>query len=195
MFQRLLLTACLMCAASASAQADPVTYTEVGDAGGTTWCGGFCLYASPSELALAQAVTSNTTEILGTSGPDNDGNLSDLFAFYWPVTGPFVVEAAFIGSPTSQPALGLVLLDAAGQLMTSSTQTSTQTQLTEDALSAGNYFVQFASGSVGPYSLTFNHWVDPPSVPLPAALPLFAGGLGVMAWMARRRKRIATASA
>ena len=27
------------------------------------------------------------------------------------------------------------------------------------------------------------------AVPVPAALPLFAGGLGVMAWMARRRKR------
>jgi hypothetical protein len=97
---------------------------------------------------LAQAVTSNTTQILGTSGPDNDGNLSDLFAVYWPVTGPFVVEAAgpFIvvdGSPPFQVALGLVLLDAAGQLITSSTQTSTQTILTEDALSAGNYFFQF----------------------------------------------------
>jgi hypothetical protein len=31
------------------------------------------------------------------------------------------------------------------------------------------------------------HEVAP--VPLPAALPLFAGGLGVMAWWARRRKR------
>ncbi len=27
------------------------------------------------------------------------------------------------------------------------------------------------------------------STPLPAALPLFAGGLGVMGWLARRRKR------
>ena len=34
-----------------------------------------------------------------------------------------------------------------------------------------------------------------PAVPLPAALPLFAGGLGVMAWMARRRKRKAAAEA
>ena len=32
-------------------------------------------------------------------------------------------------------------------------------------------------------------------VPLPAALPLFAGGLGVMAWMAKRRKREAASSA
>ena len=27
------------------------------------------------------------------------------------------------------------------------------------------------------------------AVPLPAALPLFASGLGVMAWLARRRQR------
>ena len=30
---------------------------------------------------------------------------------------------------------------------------------------------------------------NPQAVPLPAALPLFASGLGAMAWMARRRKR------
>jgi PEP-CTERM motif len=33
------------------------------------------------------------------------------------------------------------------------------------------------------------------AVPLPAALPLFASGLGVMAWMARRKKRKAAAEA
>ena len=33
------------------------------------------------------------------------------------------------------------------------------------------------------------------AVPLPAALPLFAGGLGVMAWLGRRRKRTAAAGA
>ena len=32
------------------------------------------------------------------------------------------------------------------------------------------------------------------AVPVPPALPLFATGLGVMAWLARRRKRIQTAS-
>ena len=33
------------------------------------------------------------------------------------------------------------------------------------------------------------------AIPLPAALPLFASGLGVMAWMARRKKRKAAAEA
>jgi hypothetical protein len=35
----------------------------------------------------------------------------------------------------------------------------------------------------------------PNAVPLPAALPLFASGLGVMAWLARRRKRKTAAEA
>ena len=32
-------------------------------------------------------------------------------------------------------------------------------------------------------------------VPIPAALPLFASGLGVMGWFARRKKRMAAAEA
>jgi hypothetical protein len=31
-----------------------------------------------------------------------------------------------------------------------------------------------------------------PTVPIPAALPLFAGGLGLMGWLSRRRKRSST---
>jgi hypothetical protein len=50
---------------------------------------------------------------------------------------------------------------------------------------------QGAGGSVGD-TVQIDFTVGEPivaPVPLPAALPLFAGGLGVMAWMARRRKR------
>ena len=63
------------------------TYTEIGDAGGTTWCNGFCNYASAAELALAQSVTDpDTTTILG------NGDSGDLFGFYWPSSGSFAIN-------------------------------------------------------------------------------------------------------
>lgn len=48
------------------------------------------------------------------------------------------------------------------------------------------------NGLTGSGSLTVT---DAAPVPLPAALPLFAGGLGVMAWLGRRKKRKAAAEA
>ena len=74
---------------------------------------------------------------------------------------------------------------------------SNTTRLIAGRSPAGNYFVYFESYVDGPYSLTFSHYVSPltPPIPIPPALPLFASGLGVMAWLARRRKRKAAAEA
>ena len=44
----------------------------------------------------------------------------------------------------------------------------------------------FTNGKAGGANSTINLVA---ATPLPAALPLFAGGLGVIAWLARRRKR------
>jgi hypothetical protein len=68
-----------------------IIYTEVGDAGGTTFCGGLCDHASASELALAQSVTDPfTTGILGTGG----GSTGDIFGFYWSDGSAFGVDAS-----------------------------------------------------------------------------------------------------
>ena len=69
----------------------------------------------------------------------------------------------------------------------------TFTILAGDFLSGSNTFTvdlfnrAFANPPGNPTGLI----VDVQTVPLPAALPLFAGGLGVMGWFARRKKRTA----
>ncbi len=61
--------------------------------------------------------------------------------------------------------------------------------------SVGPSWVDFSSSQV---DLRFRTWVDPDAsptaVPLPAALPLLAGGLGLMGFMGWRRKRKAAAA-
>ena len=68
----------------------------------------------------------------------------------------------------------------------------------------GSFSVDFARiglGQGGNDGVPYNYFVDDLSIttadattPLPAALPLFAGGLGVMGLLARRRKRKAVAA-
>ena len=66
----------------------------------------------------------------------------------------------------------------------------------------GIWLILEADGSVSDQIVTFNSdgianllfYSDPSLSPLPAALPLFASGLGVMGFLARRRKRKVTAA-
>jgi hypothetical protein len=44
-------------------------------------------------------------------------------------------------------------------------------------------------GVGGPVFAFGQYSINPVPVPLPAALPLFAGGLGLLGWMARRRQK------
>ena len=55
-----------------------------------------------------------------------------------------------------------------------------------------DFFVQNGNGGsdlTGPTALRVEMLGDATATPLPAALPLFAGGLGVIGLIARRRKR------
>jgi hypothetical protein len=71
--------------------------------------------------------------------------------------------------------------------------------LTQNATASPAFF-DIASLNWGPVDTLFidggrGSWVDDievQPVPAPAALPLFATGLGLMAWLARRRYRLAT---
>jgi hypothetical protein len=66
--------------------------------------------------------------------------------------------------------------------------------LAADASSGGSLFDPFASLELLDVVPTDQILaVAVPPVPIPAALPLFAGGLGLMGWLSRRRKNKATA--
>jgi hypothetical protein len=50
-------------------------------------------------------------------------------------------------------------------------------------------FAMFDDGGAGPDADFDDMFIKIQAVPIPAALPLFAGGLGMLGWLARRRKR------
>jgi hypothetical protein len=126
----------------------------------------------------------------------------DLFGFYLDMqsSAAFVIDVVGPFYNGAQVATSEVLLDGDGVSVNGWTGSNTTRLISPGLLPAGNYFVYIETQSSlsfigGPYSLTFNHYVDPivspvtsDPVPAPASLPLFATGLGLLALLRWRRR-------
>jgi hypothetical protein len=143
-----------------------------------------CLHGTNISPLFLGTSTAQTSSVLSFSFDDNHGN----------------VIANGNANPNPGTAVASIVFSHVTQL------TASTWQLSNDATSAWFLFAWNDGGNdadfddlVGVarvYCATPNGAAcgnTPPPVPLPAALPLFAGGLGVLGWFASRRKRKATA--
>ena len=151
--------------------AQAVVYTEVGDAGST--------------VATAQHIIDpNTRTIIGTILNQAD---ADMFGFNWPTSGNFTIDHLI----SSDLHRFFGLYDPSGTFLYG---TGVLAGAIVPNLLAGDYYLSI-EGDPQSYRLEFNNRIDPIAtdpVPAPAALPLFATGLCLMALLARRKKRSIT---
>lgn len=126
-------------------------------------------------------------------------NMGDTFAdqFTFSVTGlPHNLDAVVASiSPTADTGLditGLAVYSEAGTLIASGTSLMTGVTdvwtLSTDGLALGNYYLQVSGTLVSDTSGSFGGAVMLMPVPEPATYGMMLAGLGVVGWIARRRK-------
>jgi hypothetical protein len=184
----LVISALLPLAVALPAAAATVTYdwTLTGPAatlGGFVWTGSGTVTAttgsgSDTITAITGTVTNGTVtdSITGLATPGTFDNL--LFPIGTTFSGPPVVTSGSYLSASDLDTKGLGFTIAAGTIEVFGGYAPNSTDVTP-----GNNYDEIGPGGfgVGTFALT--------ATPLPAALPLFAGGLGILALMARRRQR------
>jgi hypothetical protein len=159
------------------------------------------LTSDTGNVTTAATITSGAPDLVTSIVTDNTGlvTLSSVAALTSPT--PLTVGAAFTKSFTT--ALGTFVETLAVTSRTTGSQslgiaaagTITETVLISGALlaSAPVFYSAAYTQNGGPgaqINASFNDsTTPPPSVPLPAALPLFATGLGAMGLLGWRRKR------
>jgi hypothetical protein len=172
-------------AAILPADATTVTYdwtltAPSASSGGFVWTGSGTLTVT----SITGSVTNGTVTdpITGLATPGTFDNL--LFPIGTTFTGPPVVTSGSYISASDLDTKGLGFTIAAGTVDVFGAYAPNSTDVTP-----GNNYEETGPGGfgVGTFALT--------ATPLPAALPLFAGGLGMVALLAGRRKRKAKRSA
>ena len=157
--------------------------------GGFVWTGSGTLTVttgtgSDTVTSITGSVTNGTVTdpITGLATPGTFDNL--LFPIGTTFTGPPVVTSGSYISASDLDTKGLGFTIAAGTVDVFGAYAPNSTNVTP-----GNNYEETGPGGfgVGTFALT--------ATPLPAALPLFAGGLGMVALLAGRRKRKAKRSA
>ena len=150
--------------------------------GGLVWTGSGTLTVTPGTgsdviTGITGTLTNGTATdpITGLATPGSFDNL--LFPVGITFSGPPVTSGTYV-SASDLDTKGLGFTIAAGTIDIFSFFAPNSTNVT-----VGNNFGESAPGGfgVGTFAIT--------ATPLPAALPMFAGGLGLVGMMARRKKR------
>jgi len=142
--------------------------------------------------SLSKATQVGTQEVLG-----NFVSLGALdFADDWmsfnvePVTATGTVTVDLIGNPVFPGEQWQLVTGSVGGTVVVSPMTVTNTPTAETLTAGVTYFLELASSGAPDGAAASSATVTVPStVPLPAALPLFASGLGLMGFWGRRRKQ------
>jgi hypothetical protein len=133
------------------------------------------------------------------AGPHGDGFLSQTFS---DIKGQSLIVSGWYAAVGDRPSDLNVLFGASGTTLTDLLSLcdpntgGAWTEFSFDVTGSGLDTFELSFGDNPGWIALDNFSVtDPPAAPLPGALPLFAGGLGVMGLLGWRRKRQAAAVA
>ncbi len=161
-----------------------ITGTGTGTLGGTDFTD------VPFDLFLVGPDSNTNVVNLTTATVSIDGNVPNTFSDLMHIGIHFTPDFAFFGYQSG----GANLLELTFSPSDFALLTSTNSFSGAPISSFFDVFIDVQT-SGGLLSFTDMHDLNLSAIstgsqtPLPAALPLFAGGLGVMGWLARRRKR------
>lgn len=181
------------------------------------WCG--AVQAVPVELEYSGVVNDSTTPGVSVGDTitfdvfaDNGGASLNSQSWSWTNLTSATIEAGSYSATTSGPVsggFGGFSTDASGQLITlyfGTIQNGTDTNgnptfayymdsSNDIWYASNNDFTSYTSfGALSPPNIDNTSISLVSSTPLPAALPLFAGGLGMIGLIAGRKKRKAAAT-
>ena len=166
-----------------------------------------CAATFGSSAVMAQNIGNPTQTLDVTGGSDffgdtfaaNNGGASFTDRFNFTVSGAEPLNLAAVvatNSLTSATGLGITgfsLYDVGGgAVVTSGTSRNSGAldvwTLTSNNLTAGNYYLQVSGNVVSDESASFGGAVSLAPVPEPETYGMMLGGLGILAWLARRRR-------
>ncbi len=152
--------------------------------------------ASFSTLPFTNAFSSTTLTLTAPAGA-NVALTSSYTVSSGTATGPFFYTS-FMGSPTNlSNSLSILLADFAAYQGVGTVYGAFAIADTSSTFSGNGLGLTFGGSLVSAESVTIQYTYDLPSVatPVPAALPLFATGLGALGLLGGRRRRKAAALA
>jgi hypothetical protein len=188
-----LIATCVLALSLGTARAESITYTESATISGSLGGTGF------SDDVITLTGSDDPANVVSVAGLF-ENNLTVTFSIAgagagtWTDVGTYVFDA-FSSAGFSDHFLGIDILDTQSPALATYKLTTSIGPISGTALFSGGASFSTTDGTLiitAADNAVFSADVD--ATPLPAALPLFAGGLGIIGLLARRKKRKAVAA-